>query len=191
MALSPRDRRALMILGGVAGVAVVAFILLKVLGGGGGEEAGLPSPAPSGSTPPPTVSPTPTSTPRPTLPPVALAGSRDPFSIPPSLQSGSPGPSGSVSPTGSFTSPPPTSPTPTPTSPGRGQSTTVGGHTVILLDIFNHGRTVQVEVDGTVHTVSVGQIFASNFRLVSTSGRCARFLFGDQGFTLCLPSVPK
>ena len=38
MALSPRDRRALTILGGVAGVAVVAFILLKVLGGGGGED---------------------------------------------------------------------------------------------------------------------------------------------------------
>jgi hypothetical protein len=183
VALSPRDRRALTILGGVAGVAVVAFILLKVLGGGGGEEAGVPSPRPA-STPPPAVTPTPT--PRPTLPPVALAGSRDPFSIPPSLQSGSPSPSGSVSPTGS-----PTSPGPTPTSPGGGQSKTLGGHTVVLLDIFQSGTRVQVEVDGTVYTVSVGQTFASNFRLVSTSGRCARFLFGDQGFTLCLPSVPK
>lgn len=189
MALSPRDRRALIILGGVAGVAVVAFLLLNILGGGGGQETGLPSPPPIGSTPPPTVSPTPT--PRPTLPPVALAGSRDPFSIPPSLQSGSPGPSGSVSPTGSATSPPPTSPTPTPTSPGRGQSKTIGGHTVILLDIFDNGTRVQVEVDGTVYTRSVGQSFARNFRVVSTSGRCARFLFGDQGFTLCLPSVPK
>jgi hypothetical protein len=195
MALSPRDRRALMLLGAAAGVALLAFVFLNVLPGGGGEEAAPPPPPIStgGPTPTPTVSPTPT--PRETLPPVVLAGSRDPFSIPPSLQTGSPPPSGSVSPpppggTGTVPPPPPpggtgTSPPPPPTTPGGGQSTTIGGHTVVLIDIFQGGTKVQVEVDGTVFTVSVGETFDGNFRLVSISGSCARFVFGDEGFTLC------
>jgi hypothetical protein len=185
MALSSRDRRALMIFGGVAGVALLAFVFLNVLRGGGGEEAASPPPVSTGGpTPTPTVTPTPT--PRETLPPVVLAGSRDPFSIPPALQTGSPPPSGSVSPPPTGTGPPPTgSPTPTPTTPGGGQSTVVGGHTVVLLDIFQSGTMVQVEVDGTVFTVSEGETFDGNFRLVSISGSCARFVFGDEGFTLC------
>jgi hypothetical protein len=179
-----------MLFGAAAGVALLAFVFLNVLRGGGGEEAPLPPISTGGPTPAPTVSPTPT--PRETLPPVVLAGSRDPFSIPPSLQTGSPPPGGSVSPPppGTGTEPPPpggtgTPPTPTPTTPGGGQSTTMGGHTVVLLDIFQGGTKVQVEVDGTVFTVSVGERFAGNFRLVSISGSCARFVFGDEGFTLC------
>jgi hypothetical protein len=193
MALSPRDRRALTLLGAAAGVALLAFVFLNVLRGGGGEETAPPPPPIStgGPTPAPTVSPTPT--PRETLPPVVLAGSRDPFSIPPSLQTGSPPPSGSVSPpppggTGTVPPPPPpggTGTSPPPTTPGGGQSTTIGGHTVVLLDIFQGGTKVQVEVDGTVFTVSVGETFDGNFRLVSISGSCARFVFGDEGFTLC------
>jgi hypothetical protein len=194
MALSPRDRRALMLFGAAAGVALLAFVFLNVLRGGGGEEAAPPPVTTAGPTPAPTVSPTPT--PRETLPPVVLAGSRDPFSIPPSLQTGTPPPpGGSVSPpppggTGTVPPPPPpggtgTSPPPPPTTPGGGQSTTMGGHTVVLLDIFQGGTKVQVEVDGTVFTVSVGETFDGNFRLVSISGSCARFVFGDEGFTLC------
>jgi hypothetical protein len=196
MALSPRDRRALILLGAAAGVALLAFVFLNVLRGGGGEEVAPPPPISTGGpTPAPTVSPTPT--PRETLPPVVLAGSRDPFSIPPALQTGSPPPSGSVSPPptgtgttppGTGTTPPPTgtgTPTPTPTTPGGGQSTTIGDHTVVLIDIFKGGTKVQVEVDGTVFTVSVGETFDGNFRLVSISGSCARFVFGDEGFTLC------
>jgi len=184
MALSPRDRRALMLLGAAAGVALLAFVFLNVLRGGGGEEAAPPPPPPISTGGP---------TPRETLPPVVLAGSRDPFSIPPSLQTGSPPPSGSVSPpppggTGTVPPPPPpggTGTSPPPTTPGGGQSTTMGGHTVVLLDIFQGGTKVQVEVDGTVFTVSVGETFDGNFRLVSISGSCARFVFGDEGFTLC------
>lgn len=171
MALSPRDRRALIILGGVAGAAIVVFVLLSVLRGGGGEEA-QPTPVEPGT---PTPAPTATPTPRQTLPPMVLAGSRDPFSIPPALQS----PGGGVSPS------PGGSPSPTPTTPGGGSSTTVGGHTVVLLDIFADGTRAQVEVDGDVFTVSVGETFDDNFRLVSISGECARFVFGDEGFTLC------
>jgi hypothetical protein len=196
MALSPRDRRALIALGAAAGIALLAFVYLNVLRGGGGEEPSPPPISTGGPTPAPTVSPTPT--PRETLPPVVLAGARDPFSIPPVLQTGTPPPGGGVAPppTGTVTVPPPTgtgtapppgtgTPTPTPTTPGGGQSTTIGGHTVVLIDIFQDGTKVQVEVDGTVFTVSLGERFDGNFRLVSISGNCARFVFGDEGFTLC------
>ncbi|MEW6059931.1 MAG: hypothetical protein AB1551_07330 [Actinomycetota bacterium] len=197
MALSPRDRKALIILGAVAGLAVVAFVLLKVLGGGGGEEAASPSPTATGGptvAPSPTVSPTPT--PRETLPPAPLAGARDPFSIPPVLQtasgsaspttSGSPTTSPTGSPTTSPTGSPTTSPTETPTTPGGGSSTTIGGHTVVLLDIYAGGTKAQVEVDGEVYTLGEGEEFGDNFKLVSISGSCARFQYGDESFTLCL-----
>jgi hypothetical protein len=45
----------------------------------------------------------------------------------------------------------------------------------------------QVEVDGDLWTVEEGALFAENFRLVNIDGKCARFLFGDQSFTLCDP----
>jgi hypothetical protein len=194
MALSPRDRRALIALGAAAGIALLALVYFNVLRGGGGEEPPPPPISTGGPTPAPTISPTPT--PHETLPPVVLAGSRDPFSIPPGLQTGTPPPGGGVPPppTVTGTPPPPTgtppppgtgTPTPTPTTPGGGQSTTIGGHTVVLIDIFQDGTMVQVEVDGRVFTVSEGETFHGNFRLVSISGNCARFVFGDEGFTLC------
>jgi hypothetical protein len=62
-------------------------------------------------------------------------------------------------------------------------STVVGGHNVSLIDIS--GDNVQVSVDGDTHTVQPGDQFEGNFELVSVSGGCANFLFGDQSFTLC------
>lgn len=183
MALSDRDRRSLIILGAVAGAAVLFFLVKMLLGGGGEEQVqGAPTTQPTGveATASPSASATPS--PRQTPPPIILAGQRDPFSIPPVL---SPVPSGGG--TGG-TSPPPsggggTSPPPS----GGGSSTTIGGHDVSLLDIFAGGTKVQVEVDGTVYTVSEGDTFAQgDFQLVSISGDCARFLFGDEAFTLCL-----
>jgi hypothetical protein len=60
---------------------------------------------------------------------------------------------------------------------------TIGGHDVQLVSINN--RRVQVEVDRKVYTVEDGALFDENFKLVKIDGRCARFLFGDQSFTLC------
>jgi hypothetical protein len=56
-----------------------------------------------------------------------------------------------------------------------------------LVDVFqeNNSPRAQVEVDGTVYTVSEGEVFADNFELVSASGECATMLFGDDQFTLC------
>ena len=62
----------------------------------------------------------------------------------------------------------------------------IGGHDVRLLDVFRHGKRVQVEVDGHVYTVEEGATFDDNFKLVRIlDGRCALFLFGDQSFELC------
>jgi hypothetical protein len=58
---------------------------------------------------------------------------------------------------------------------------------VTLLDIFAGGSKAQVEVDGTVWTVEEGSTFDDNFKLINIrDGVCARFTWGDEGFTLCL-----
>jgi hypothetical protein len=137
---------------------------------------------------------------------VDLAGSRDPFSIPPELQtaSGSVGPTGATGSTGSTTTPPvtgttppptstsppptfpttpPTSPTPPPEEPTDHIS--IGGHDLTLDNISGSGSKLQIKVDGDLWTVEEGALFADNFKLVRINGKCARFLFGDQSFTLC------
>src|SRR5262245_11931950 len=136
MDLTPRDKRILQI----AGVAIPLLLIVYffVLRPDDGETLALPS-GPTGTTTgttgAPTVSPsvTPSPTPRETLPPVSLAGSRDPFSIPPGLEltgggvgpTTSPGATGTVPPatttsTSTFTPPP----TPTFTPPPTTQQTT-------------------------------------------------------------------
>ena len=115
----PRDKRILQI----AGVAIPLLLIVYffVLRPDDGENLALPS-GPTGTTTgttgAPTVSPsvTPSPTPRETLPPVSLAGSRDPFSIPPGLEltGGGVGPTTTAAPG-----------TGTETVPGGGGTTTV------------------------------------------------------------------
>jgi hypothetical protein len=185
MALTDRDRRALTILGIVAGVAIVAFVLFNVLAGGGGGESAAPPTGTTGPTAPysPTITPTP---PRETLPPVY--GERDPFSAPPGLAtpSGSVGPTSTVSPTYS----PSSSISPSSTaSPRPGSSITIGGHRLTLLAIFASGEKAQVRVDETVWTLEDGSTFPNSgiYKLVGIRDQaCARFTYRDTGFTLCL-----
>jgi hypothetical protein len=186
MAMTARDKRALSFLGAVVGVASVFFLVTSVLGGGGGDEVAAPPPI-STTSPQPIPSPTPSRTPRETLPPVHLLGDRDPFSIPP-FQSpgGGVGPTQSPTSSGTGTTQGPTQNPPPPTAPGSGASTTIDGHTVVLLDVFDHGTKAQIEVDGTVYTVDEGSRFAQNFRLTSISGSCATVVYGDESFTLCV-----
>jgi hypothetical protein len=196
MALTDRDRKMLYVLGAVAAVALLYLFVLKP--GGGGESA-APT-GPTGSIPSPVVTPTVSPTPRQTLPPVILAGARDPFSIPPVF--GSAIPSGSVSPppsgSGSTppassppptttppTSPPPTTPPPTTPPPKPGDEIQIGGHDVKLQDVFDGQTRVRVEVDHRLWTVEVGANFDDNFKLVKIDGNCATFLFGDERFELC------
>jgi|SRR5918994_1601252 hypothetical protein len=176
MALSERDRRTVTIGGGVVGVLLAGFVLFSVLGGG--EEPFPPIP----DTPLPTSSPSPGPD---GAPPIQSFTGRDPFSVPPAL-------SPSPSPTSPGTSVSPSdgpSDSPSPTAPGNDSSQNVGGSTVVLLDIFERdGATrVQVEVDGTVFDVGIGDQFAGGrFELRSVAGTCATFLFGDESFTLCI-----
>jgi len=228
MDLTPRDKRMLQILGGVAALAVVFFLVTNVFGGGGGEPA-----APTGSSGPvvlPSTSPTlsPTPTPVETLPPVVLAGARDPFSIPPGLETAAPGVTGATGSTGGtgtissttttpfttppFTTPPFTTPpvttsttttgttttgtttTTTTTHPGGGDDNnpppneiTIGGKDLRLEKVITKHHRVEIRVDHTLWTVEEGATFADNYKLVNIDGDCARFLYGDQSFTLCMP----
>ena len=174
MALSERDRRTVTIGGSVVGVLLAGFVLFSVLGGG---------------EPPITVPdiPLPSSSPSPSPggggPPIQSFTGRDPFSVPPALSPSPPSQSPGGSPTGSQ------SPSSSPTAPGGGSSQNVGGSTVVLLDIFQRdGATrVQVEVDGTVFDVGIGDQFSGGrFELRSVADNCATFLFGDEQFTLCI-----
>jgi hypothetical protein len=185
MALSERDRRTVTIGGIVVGVLLAGFVLFSLLGGG--DEPPIAAPP----LPPGTGSPSPT--PAPGGPPIQSFTGRDPFSVPPAL-SPSPSPTdgggngtGTPSPTdgngGGGTG------TPSPTAPGGGSSMNVGGSTVVLLDIYERDGEprVQVEVDGTVYDVGIGDQFAGGrYELLSVGENCATFLFGDEQFTLCI-----
>jgi hypothetical protein len=205
MQLTSRDKKILQIVGVALPLLLLAYFF--VLKPDGGEDLASPSGSTgiTGSTGVPTESPsvTPSPTPRETLPPVSLAGSRDPFSIPPGLESTG----GSVSPTttvasGATTtfSPPPTTytfttpPTTTTTPPGGGgdgggdhpgNKILIGGHDVKLISVAGSGKELEVQVDGKVYTVELGATFDDNFKLVKIDGTCAKFLFGDQSFELC------
>jgi hypothetical protein len=187
MALSDRDRRTVTIGGAVLGVLLLGFLLFSFLGGGEEPFPPIPPTTPGGGSPSPS--------PGGGAPPIQNFTGRDPFSVPPALSpSASPttGGGGTTSPPpgGGTTTPPPGGTTsPSPTAPGGGSSQNVGGSTVVLLDIFKvDGATrVQVEVDGTVFNVGIGERFAGGrFELRSVGGNCATFLFGDEQFTLCL-----
>ncbi|HYY08049.1 MAG TPA: hypothetical protein VFA25_05545 [Actinomycetota bacterium] len=190
MALSDRDRRTVTIGGAALGVLLLGFLLFSFLGGGEEPFPPIPPTTPGGGSPSPS--------PGGGTPPIQNFTGRDPFSVPPALSpSPSPtsggGPSGSPSggPSGSPSGSPSVGPSgsPSPTAPGGGSSQNVGGSTVVLLDIFRvDGATrVQVEVDGTVFNVGIGERFAGGrFELRSVGGNCATFLFGDEQFTLCL-----
>lgn len=198
MPLTDRDRRTLIIGGCTLAGIVALFLIYTLLTSGGGSDVALPPFSPPASTATggpssgPTGSQTGTPTIQPTVPPVQDFTGRDPFSVPPILQTASAATSTSGSsppPSGGSTTPPPT--TPPPTAPGGGSSTVIGGHTVVLLDVFpKDGKTrVQVEVDGTVYNVAQGGTFASGqFEFRSASGNCATFLYGDQSFSLCATS---
>ena len=160
------------------GVLLAGFVLFSVLGGGDEPPITVPD------TPLPSSSPSPS--PGGDGPPIQSFTGRDPFSVPPALSPSPPPTSPGDSPSPSNGT---TSPTPSPTAPGGGSSQNVGGSTVVLLDIFERdGATrVQVEVDGTVFDVGIGDQFSGGrFELRSVADNCATFLFGDEQFTLCI-----
>jgi hypothetical protein len=197
MAISTRDRRALIVFGAIVVVAVGAyFLLLKPHAGKTTPQARSTTPAAGSTSPAPAPSTSSRSTPR-TPPPVFAPGAKDPFS-PLVNPSGGGGPSTTGASPPPPTTPPASTPPPThepsvspPASPSSvppgGTGTHVAGHTVVLLDIFvrNGVDKAQVEVDGKAYTVTEGDTFADGFELVSIGGTCATFQHGGQQFVLC------
>jgi hypothetical protein len=171
MPMSSRDRRAWIILGAVAVLAVAAFFLF-VRKGSSPVASPQTSLDQSGVLPAPAPSPSPTGKHKRVL----VFSGRDPFCCNPTT----PAP---VTSTGSTVAP-----AGTPSSgPSGGSSSTFNGQTIVLIDIFTDNGTdqAQVEVDGTVYTVSPGDSFAGDFTLNSISGSCADFSFQSESFTLC------
>ncbi len=182
MALTDRDKRTLKIGGIVVGVLAAAYLLMTLLGSGGGEVVVSP---PTFQTTPPSGGGTTSETPSLQPSPALLLPVRDPFSIPPGFEVS---PVGSSSPVA--TSPGATTPGTTRTPTADTAHTTIGGHTITLLDTSSTGvEQASVEVDATVYHPSAGQSFGPNrqYMLQSVSGFCATFLFGDEAFTLCVP----
>jgi hypothetical protein len=196
--MTKRERNLLIVLGVVA-VAVGGFFLFTMLGGEPEEQA---APTPTASPPPIPATPgTGVGEPPSEEPPRAISffGGRDPFVPLVVAEAGGGGttpteaepavggePTGGEVPTGEE----PVEPAPDGAEAQEQPGTTVGGRQVALIDIVD-SDTVQVSVDGETFTVDEGEQFAGNFEVVSVSGNCARFVFGDEGFTLCQGEAPK
>jgi hypothetical protein len=183
MALSPRDRRALIILGVIAAAVLGFFFLTRGGAPPPPEEAALPSPPP-----PPGVAPSPSPEPRP--PRFTFFSGRDPFL--PLVVEAVPGAGEAPAGDGAAAPEEPTGEPVAEPPPGAEQQApeagaTVGGRSVTLIDIIQQdgGQVAQVEVDGQPYVVAEGEQFADNFSLESIQGGCASFLFGDEAFTLC------
>jgi hypothetical protein len=185
--MSARERNLLIILG-VAVLAAGGFFLFTSLGGE--EEQAAPTPVPS----PPPVEATPgteAGEPPSEAPRVfRFFGGRDPF-VPLIVAEAGAG--------GAETAPAETGEEPAggvePVPEGaeeeqEDQGGFTGGKMVEVIDVID-ADTVQVEVEGEPFTVDEGEQFAENFEVVSVSGSCARFLFGDESFTLCKGGAPK
>ena len=186
MPMSASDRRALMILGGVVVVAILVwFIFLRPKGDGDTAAVGetptaatVVSPGASPGVSPGQVTPTP-SLPRPPAATVqpALSG-YDIFSPLPVLSpSLSPGASPAATP-----------------SPTAGDTTTVGGKEVKLLDMTTKGSSpaVKVSVAGQDYTVKSGNAFDGGFSVIEITDPCAKFHYekgsATEDFELCLPA---
>jgi hypothetical protein len=191
MPMTDRDKKLLIILGAVAGAALVFFLVTQVLLGGEEEPVAAPAPAPvtgaTGSTgtvpaPEPSESPTATQTPR----SVTNFSGRDPFSTPPELVSPTAAASESTEPTTEPTTEPQAA---DPTAPTNGRSTDVTGKEVTLRQVYLRAgdAKVTVEVEGTTFIKGVGQVFADNYRVssIDLASDCATFLYGDESFELC------
>jgi hypothetical protein len=181
--MSSRERTLLIVLGVIV-LAAGGFFLFTSLGGE--EEQAAPTPVPS----PPPVEATPgtgAGEPPSQAPRVfRFFGGRDPFVPLIVAEAGAAGAETTPAETGEAVEPVPEGAE----EEQEDQGGFTGGKMVEVIDVID-ANTVQVEVEGEVHTVDEGEQFAENFEVASVSGSCARFLFGDESFTLCKGGAPK
>ncbi|MGH2706208.1 MAG: hypothetical protein ACRDJ4_14320 [Actinomycetota bacterium] len=178
---SRRVNPALLVVLAIVAVVAVGVLVFQLFSGGPEE---TPSVSPPRTTTPTTPAPRTTATASPPPETFEVFESKDPFR--PLVVAGGGG--GAAAGTTTGTTGTATGTTTGTTSVGAaGASAPTGGQRVSVLDVFDDQGTtkVQVKVGGTVYTVTAGQTFASNYKLVSVSGSCATLLRGDDKFTLC------
>ncbi len=190
-------RRVLMLLGIGVGLLAAAFLLPKVLFGGGDDAStdALNSPTASstpGAVETPGASPdqagtapgsTPTTVALGALPEsYEVFATRNPFTplVSPSSTPAADGSGDAATGTGDGANPP---------APDNGTEPRMQQQ-VALLDVAgtsDSSAVATVTVDGVVYQVQLNQIFATNYKAVSIdlSAGCAGFLLGDDAFSLC------
>ena len=193
------DRRRLMLFVGLGVAAlVVVLVLLKVAsGGGGGEGVSSSTTQPVARTPGATTTTTTApgstetfevfTTKNPFLPLRSPGGAAGAGASPAAAGTAGGTTAGGTAGTAGGTT---TGGTPAGGSSGAGGSSEPRrGARVSLQDVFVEGGKVKanVRVNDTVHKVAAGEVFATNFKVVSLSqaDRCGRFVFGDDPFRLC------
>ena len=63
---------------------------------------------------------------------------------------------------------------------------------VTSVDAASSPRLVQVTVNGQLFQVRPGDVFSDEFRLETVvDDRCAKFVHGEDGFTLCLGDADR
>jgi hypothetical protein len=185
---SNRRVTIILIVGGVFVVLLFAFNLMR--GGGGGDGGGdqpsaIPPPITTAESAAGAGTTATSAPPAPTLPngQFDVFATRNPFE--PAVQV-----TDDTSGSGTGTTPDTSGGTTTPsdtTPPATGSPEPSAGTTVALIDVFDQaGVTMaRVQVGSTVYTVAAGQTFATSYKVVSLSGTCGQFLFGDSPFSLC------
>ncbi len=193
------DRRKLAVVAGAGALAVAVlgyFVVVPMLGGGSSapEQAFVTRRAPQSAKKNPAAKPV-------AKKPVAqqpaayadTSARTDPFKplieevhTPPNavLPPGAPGAQPAVPASGGGTTTGGTTGTSSGTS--SGSSATVGAQRVALMTIFTKdGKQIaQTKVGDTVHSPTVGQVFAGSYKLLAVSGKTATYLYGDEQFTL-------
>lgn len=190
---SPTDNRRLTIMLAIGGVAIALFAAYSLFSGGGGGSDGAISPPATqaadsgGGHGGDQATPTTTAPGTPTIPngEFDVFATRNPFE--PAIE---------VTPIDTTTADTtPTDGTSVDTTPTGGTSVDTtpasqdpsAGTTVAVIDVFDQsGTTVAVvQVGSTQYTVAAGQVFATNYKVVSINGACGQFLYGDSPFSLC------
>ena len=186
---APKVSKPVIVIAGIALLAIVAFLGMKVLGGGGGgsndsASGGTAATAVAGA---PAASTTTTTAPdEPSTPNQSfdVFTTKNPFQP---LVTDSTGTGGATTDT---TSPPiddSGGAVPPPIIPP--EQAPAAGTPVSVLEVSNAtGTTVaRVQVGSTVYTVAVGETFATSYRVVSLDAAtgCGQFQYGDTAFQLC------
>jgi hypothetical protein len=198
MAAASNNRRTVILLA-IGGLLIAAFALYSLTSGGGGSDNaadGKISPNSGGPgtgalTPSAPSTPTTTAPASPSLPSgqFDVFATRNPFE--PAIEvtdsgTGAPqtGPDETV-PGGGVPVDPSTPTDTTPTTPASPDP--AAGTTVAVIDVFDQAGVTSavVQVGSTQYTVAAGQVFATSYKVVSLSGTCGQFMYGDSPFSLC------